>query len=182
MEIVHVDRRAGAGIDIRADLSNRADVIRLASLRPKAALCCNLLEHVFEREVATRHVLEPLPSGGLVFATVPFSYPHHGDPIDIMDRPSLQELGTLFAGALLLDGTIPGAGESYRDAVVVRPWLILRHLARLPAPFLSLVRWRRSLAKLYRLFAEYRTTCAVFEKLSPDAMAVSGIEVRHGRS
>ena len=30
-----------------------------------------------------------VPTGGLLFVTVPFSYPHHRDPIDTMYRPSL---------------------------------------------------------------------------------------------
>ena len=60
---------------------------------------------------------------------------------------------------------ILGAGMSYRDAVRERPWLLLRHLWRLPVPFLSFEKWKRSVARLYWLVAEYRITCAVFEKL-----------------
>ena len=63
------------------------------------------------------HCLELLPKGGLLFVTVPFSYPHHRDPIDTMYRPSPGELARLFAGARLLEGRILGAGVSYRDAV-----------------------------------------------------------------
>ena len=105
-----------------------------------------------------------LPRGGLAFVTVPFSYPYHRDPIDTMYRPSPVELSLLFDGAKLLDGAVIGAGQSYCDDVRRRPWILLRHIARLPAPFLSFERWRRSMAKLYWLFAEYRITCAVFEK------------------
>jgi hypothetical protein len=96
---------------------------------------------------------------------VPFSYPYHRDPIDTMYRPSPQELAGLFAGARLLDGTILGTGKSYRDDVRQRPWLLLRHMARFPVPFVSLKSWRRSMAKLYWLAAEYRISCAVFERI-----------------
>jgi hypothetical protein len=163
--VAHVDMREAPGVDIQADLTDAADVLRLRALQPKALFCCNLLEHVVEPERLARHCLDLLPTGGLVFVTVPFSYPYHRDPIDTMYRPSPAELAELFAGARLLKGTILGAGVSYRDAVRDRPWILLRHVARLPVPFLSFARWKRSMAKLYWLAADYRISCAVFEKL-----------------
>ncbi|HEU0155992.1 MAG TPA: methyltransferase domain-containing protein, partial [Stellaceae bacterium] len=161
VEIVHVDRREALGVDLRADLTDPGDVARLRALAPQALLCCNLLEHVADPDCLARHCLDMLGPGGLVFVTVPYSYPHHRDPIDTMYRPDPAELGLLFAGARLLDGAIIGAGKSYRDDVRARPWILLRHLARFPAPFLSPEKWRRSMKKLYWLAAEYRITCAV---------------------
>jgi hypothetical protein len=165
VDIVHVDMRAGPGVDVQADLTAPTDVQRLSRLRPRALLCCNLLEHVAEPDRLARHCLAMLADGGLVFVTVPFSYPYHRDPIDTMYRPSPQELAGLFAGARLLDGTILGTGKSYRDDVRQRPWLLLRHMARFPVPFVSLKSWRRSMAKLYWLAVEYRISCAVFERI-----------------
>jgi hypothetical protein len=165
VEIVHVDRRDEAGIDLRADLTDPADLPRLFALRPRALLCCNLLEHVTEPDRLARHCLDILPKSGLVFVTAPFSYPYHRDPIDTMYRPSPAELEALFSGTHLLDSAIIGAGKSYRDDVRRRPWILLRHVARFPAPFVSLEKWKRSMAKLYWLVAEYRITCAVFEKI-----------------
>lgn len=164
VEIVHVDMRPLPGVDVAADLTDAADVQRLQAFRPKALLCCNLLEHVPAPERLAQHCLDLLPTGGLAFVTVPFSYPHHRDPIDTMYRPSPAELAELFSGARLRDGTILGAGVSYRDAVRQRPWLLLRHICRFPVPFLSFEKWRRSMTRLYWLAAEYRITCAVFEK------------------
>ena len=132
VEILHVDMRELPGVDIRADLTLPAEVRRLGAIGPKALLCCNLLEHVPEPGSLAQHCLDLLTSGGLVFVTVPFSYPHHRDPIDTMYRPDLAELGHLFADARLLDGVILGAGISYRDAVRERPWILLRHFADSP--------------------------------------------------
>jgi hypothetical protein len=73
-------------------------------------------------------------------------------------------LAALFGGAELVTSAVIGAGLSYRDDVRRRPWILLRQIARLPFPFVSVARWRRSMAKLYWLVAEYRITCAVFEK------------------
>jgi hypothetical protein len=164
VETVHVDMRELPGVDVRADLTDAADVERLSALRPNALLCSNLLEHVLEPKQLARHCLDLLPRGGLAFVTVPFSYPYHRDPIDTLYRPSLAELSELFGSARMLDGTILGAGVSYRDAVRERPWILLRHVWRFPVPFLSFERWKRSMARLYWLVAEYRITCAVFEK------------------
>ena len=165
VEVVHVDMRELPGVDVCADLTDPTDVRRLSALRPRALLCCNLLEHVTEPDRLARHCLELVRSGGLLFVTVPFSYPYHRDPIDTMYRPSPAELAELLAGARLLEGSIVDAGASYRDAVWERPWLLLRHVWRFPVPFLSLEKWKRSMARLYWLAAEYRITCAVFEKL-----------------
>jgi len=164
VETVHVDMRELPGVDVRADLTDASDVERLSALRPNALLCCNLLEHVLEPKQLARHCLDLLPRGGLVFVTVPFSYPYHRDPIDTLYRPSPAELSELFGSARMLDGTILGAGVSYRNAVRERPWILLRHVWRFPVPFLSFERWKRSMLRLYWLVAEYRITCAVFEK------------------
>jgi len=165
VEVVHVDMRELPGVDVQADLTDPDDVLRLSALRPGALLCCNLLEHVIEPDRLADHCLNLLAVGGLVFVTVPFSYPYHRDPIETMYRPSPSELSDLFTGTRLLDGTILGMGESYRDAVRERPWLLLRHVSRFPVPFLSVRKWKRSMARLYWLAAEYRITCAVFEKI-----------------
>jgi hypothetical protein len=165
VEAVHVDMRELPGVDVRADLTDPDDVRRLRTLRPRALLCCNLLEHVIEPERLAAHCLELVAEGGLLFVTVPFSYPYHRDPIDTMYRPNPVELAGLFRDARLLDSILLGTGVSYRDVVRERPWILLRHVWRFPVPFLSFEKWKRSMTRLYWLAAEYRITCAVFEKL-----------------
>lgn len=165
VEVVHIDLRELPGVDIIADLTDPHDVLRLSAVGAKSVLCCNLLEHVLDPGRLARHCLDLLPSRGLVFVTVPFSYPYHRDPIDTMYRPSPAELAELFTGASMLDGMILGSGETYRDIVKERPWVLLRHLWRLPVPFFSVEKWKRSMTRLYWLVAEYRITCAVLEKL-----------------
>jgi len=39
-------------------------------------------------------------------------------------------------------------GESYRDVVRDRPWLLLRHIVRFPVPFLSFRKRKRSMVRL----------------------------------
>ena len=88
--------RALPGVDAQADLADPDDVRRLRALRPRALLCCNLLEHVIEPDRLARHCLDLVAAGGLLFVTVPLSYPYHRDSIDTMYRPIPAELAELF--------------------------------------------------------------------------------------
>src|SRR5207244_11229105 len=115
VEVLHVDRRELPGVDVRADLTDRDDVVRLEALHPGSLLCCNLLEHVTEPDRLAHHCLDLLIPGGLVFVTVPFSYPYHRDPIDTIYRPTPSQLFDPFTGAPLLAATVLGMGGSYRD-------------------------------------------------------------------
>lgn len=162
VDVVHLDVRDGDGIDVRADILADADLPRLKTVGAKAILCCNVLEHVREPARLAQRCLEIVGPGGLVFVTVPYSYPHHRDPIDTLYRPSPPELAQLFAPARMLEGEIVDVGESYRNQVRKRPWILLRHVFRAPVPFLGLEKWRRSMGKLYWLKHNYQVTAAVF--------------------
>ena len=162
VRVIHLDFREGDGIDVRADILDDADVPRLKALGAKSILCCNLLEHVADPKRLAARCLEIVQPGGLVFVTVPYSYPHHRDPIDTMYRPAPEELAKLFAPARMLRGEILDVGESYRDQVKRRPWIMLRHAFRAPIPFIDKEKWRRSMGKLYWLKNNYEVTAAVF--------------------
>ena len=162
VRMIHLDFREGDGIDVRADILDDVDVPRLKALGAKSILCCNLLEHVTDPKRLAARCLEIVQPGGLVFVTVPYSYPHHRDPIDTMYRPAPEELAKLFAPARMLRGEILDVGESYRDQVKRRPWIMLRHVFRAPIPFIDKEKWRRSMGKLYWLKNNYEVTAAVF--------------------
>ena len=163
VKLVHLDAREGDGIDIRADVLNNADLPRIKAFQPKAILCCNILEHVVDPAALAEKCVEIVGPGGFIFVTVPFSYPYHRDPIDTMYRPTPAELGRLFHKAKLLHAEIVDVGESHRGQVRERPWILLRPILRFPFPFLGLGKWKRSMAKLYWLFHNYKITGAAFQ-------------------
>lgn len=167
IEIVHLDARDGDGIDIRADLLNDADFARVRSRPYAALLCCNVLEHVRDPGGFARRCTELVVPGGVIIVTVPRSYPHHGDPIDTLYRPAPEEAAALFPGSAMIAGEIIDVGRSYRDEVRRRPWILLRHLLRLPVPFLGLAKWRNSMVKPYWLFHNYQVSAAVLRR-APD--------------
>ncbi len=164
VEIVHLDTRAGAGIDLRADLLDDADFARVSQRRYGALVCCNVLEHVADAVGFARRCAALVAPGGVIIVTVPRSYPRHGDPIDTLFRPTPEAAAALFPGTALVAAETIDVGQSYRDDVRRRPWILLRHLARLPVPFLGLDKWRHSMRKPYWLFHNYRVSAAVLRR------------------
>lgn len=164
VEITHLDARQGDGIDLCGDLLDDADFARLRSTRYRALLCCNILEHVADPAELARRCLEIVAPGGIIIATVPRSYPRHADPIDTLYRPDPAEMVALFRGTTVLAAEILDVGESYRDEVRRRPWILLRHVARLPFPFLDAQQWRTSMRKPYWLFHNYQVSAAVLRR------------------
>jgi SAM-dependent methyltransferase len=181
VEIVHLDARPGDnaddgpgdGIDIRADLLRDTDFDRLVRARQYAALlCCNVLEHVRDPGEFARRCTMLVRPGGIIGVTVPRSYPHHADPIDTLYRPTPDEAAALFPHSTLVAAEIIDVGLSYRDEIRRRPWLLLRHLLRLPVPFLGLTKWRNSMAKPYWIFHNYQVSAVVLRR--EDRPAVGG--------
>ncbi len=164
VEVVHLDARDGAGIDIRADLLNDRDFARLGSGRYRALLCCNILEHVVDRDEFARRCAALVAPGGIIVVTVPRSYPRHGDPIDTLFRPTPDEAAALFPDTAVMAANIIDVGQSYRDDVRARPWILLRHLLRLPVPFLDFEKWRHSMRKPYWLFHNYQVSAVVLRR------------------
>ena len=164
IEIVHLDMREGPGIDIRADLLDDRDFARVAQRRYRALLCCNILEHVRDPGEFARRCSRLVRPGGVILVTVPRSYPRHGDPIDTLYRPTPEAAAALFPGTSLVAAAIIDVGESYRDLVRRRPWILLRHLARLPVPFVDFGKWRASMKKPYWLFHNYQVSAAVLRR------------------
>lgn len=164
VEITHLDARSGTGIDIRGDLLDDADFARLRTTRYRALLCCNILEHVRDPAELALRCTELVTPGGIIVATVPHSYPRHADPIDSLYRPEPQEMAMLFRGTTVLAAEIIDVGQSYRDEVRRRPWILLRHLARLPFPFLDVEKWTASMQKPYWLFHNYRVSAALLRR------------------
>jgi SAM-dependent methyltransferase len=169
VEIVHLDSRAGEGIDLRADLLDAADFAGVRSRPYRALLCCNILEHVRDAAEFARRCSALVAPGGIIVVTVPRSYPRHGDPIDTLYRPTAAQAAALFPHTSVVAAEIIDVGESYRDEVRRRPWILLRHLARLPVPFLGLAQWTSSMRKPYWLFRNYQVSAAILRRDSGTA-------------
>lgn len=160
--VLHQDLKQQEGVDVAGDLYDPALAEQVRAAKPKAVLCSNVLEHVTDPAGFCRILTGLMPQGGWLLLTVPHSYPYHADPIDTLFRPTPEDLAALLPGCRLVRGEIIDCG-SYRDQVARRPWLLLRHLFRLPFPFLSYRKWRRSMVKLRWLVRPYQASCVLFE-------------------
>jgi len=70
----------------------------------------------------------------------------------------------LFPGTGVLADAVLDVGESYLDDVRRRPLILLRHLARLPVPFLGWEKWQASMTKPYWLLHNYRVTAVLLRR------------------
>lgn len=94
--VFHSDLKEGGGIDLAGNVLDPGVRRELKAKGFRCILLANLLEHVRDRNAVAAACEDILGPGGLILASVPFSYPYHADPIDTYYRPSPPELGTLF--------------------------------------------------------------------------------------
>jgi SAM-dependent methyltransferase len=95
-QIVHVDAKPAAGVDVVADVASPdVDLVAEVGSRFDVVLCCNMLEHVVDRPRTLAQVTAAVAPGGTLVLTVPGRYRFHEDPIDTMYRPTPGELADL---------------------------------------------------------------------------------------
>jgi SAM-dependent methyltransferase len=95
--VTHLDAKPQDGVDVVCDLTDPAtDAVAVVGATFDVVLCCNLLEHVTDREATARAASALLAANGRLLVTVPQRYPEHHDPIDTLYRPKPHELAGLF--------------------------------------------------------------------------------------
>lgn len=163
VKVVHLDLEEDEGVDIKGDIFGPAVYAEVCSHNPRAVLCSNILEHVAVPAHFARLCIDMVPKGGLIIATIPYSFPFHPSPVDTMYRPGCEELSKIFPGCKTLQCEIVTCetfGKQMRTSLTTSA----RHLLHLVLPWPTLRHWRSALHKNLWLFKNYQTTCAVFEK------------------
>ena len=163
VEIVHLDLKPAAGVDVVGDLTDPGFRAIALSGHWDVVLCSNLLEHVPERTGLCRALEEFAASiNARLLVTCPHDFPYHPDPIDTMYRPDVDELAAAFPGLRLLNGAIVRA-ELH--------WSYWAHYMRLEGkhPRIETVRLargslrRKSTRTFFRdLWMKTSATCAAF--------------------
>lgn len=159
-KVYHVDIKAEAGVDVVADVFADADYGKLRELRPRSLINTSMLEHVRDPSEALRRFLGLLPSGGVLFLSVPYSFPYHADPLDTMFRPSPAQLESMLAGHEIRRCEIVN-GTTLIGEIMTR-----RSLRSAGEPTFG-AGWRprpQVLLHLLWLWRPYRITCAVVVK------------------
>ena len=115
VRVVTTDLKSGEGVEVVGDIFDPQIQARLKAVRPDVLLCCNIFEHLRDRQTFADACAALLPPGGFILVTVPNSYPYHLDPIDMMFRPTPQQIAALFPGFALIHGEVFEAGSFRED-------------------------------------------------------------------
>ncbi|MFN3933042.1 MAG: class I SAM-dependent methyltransferase [Parvibaculum sp.] len=165
----HADIKADEGVDIVGDIYDPATMKRIHEVAPKLVLCCNMFEHVTDREALARRLDEMLAPGGHLLVTVPYSYPIHYDPIDTYFRPSPDELTALFPNFTTVEAGIWPDTTYLHDLLAERgPGGTLKHMARsaakLPMIWRGMHWWKGHFHRYLWLFRPYKVTAVLLRK------------------
>lgn len=169
VRIVTCDMRQGEGIDICGDIADPAVQRRIAACGGKMLLCCNILEHVADREGFARLCASLIGAGGRILVSVPCDYPYHPDPLDTGFRPDVAEIAALFSDFDLVEGA-RCTDITYAQDMVLRHGRLKGVLLIVNDVLKSLYfdgGWWRTLGRLHRfkwLFHPYGYTIAVLQK------------------
>ena len=115
VKIVHTDLKAGDGIDISGNIYDPEVRAKLKAVAARCVLCCNIFEHVADREGFATICDDILLPGGQMIVSVPHSYPYHPDPIDTYYRPRPADIACLFPGYSTLDAKSLKCGSYWAD-------------------------------------------------------------------
>lgn len=163
VRIIKTDLQPGPHIDVAGDIYDPAVQAKLEGVGAKCVLCCNIFEHVADRDTFARVCDEILAPGGTIIVSVPKSYPLHMDPIDTYYRPTPTEIARLFPGYAMLASEIVVSGTAMSD--MQNPWLevpkIIRRALLLQG---GADATKARLHRLLWLFRRYRVSIAVLRK------------------
>ena len=177
IHIVHTDIATGEGVDIVGDLTDPMFLEELKKKNWNGLLCCNLLEHLVDRQPIVNAISDLLKTGDKLIITVPFNYPYHLDPIDTLYRPSISELKELFSKLQFIKGEEliarrkvsrhgkPGYHKNYFQQLKNDPPLFINLLIRCLLPFYKPKMWYVTVKDLCRMFKPFKVTCVVFQRL-----------------
>lgn len=164
VRIVSSDLKPAPGVDVVGDVLNPPVQRQLRSVNADALLCCNILEHVENPARFAQACLSMVRPGALIIVSVPFSYPHHNDPIDTHFRPTPEEVGRLFTDCEVVDSAIVPS-TSFGQDLIKDPVFLLKAIPLRTFWLLKLWLPRDQYMNLNHrllwLFKRYRITCVV---------------------
>jgi hypothetical protein len=169
--VYHADMKPAPGVDLVGDLLDASFLAHLASLRPRAVLVSNVLEHVTDRRALCNALLNIVPPGGYLIVSGPHNYPYHPDPIDTMFRPSIHEVIEHFPGTTMIDSAIIDSGNwrQWNKAERGRP--LGRTLVRLMVPVYRPRKWLELLWQSPYLLRHIKAFAVVLRKQSANMAA-----------
>lgn len=160
--VVHSDLKESPGVDIAADALSEEGFARLREVGARAVMCCNMFEHVVDRDALAARIDALVPAGGVLILTAPESYPYHPDPIDTYYRVAPEDMARELFPRLQPVRVDVVVGPTYGRALLRRPWLLVRDLRDLAG--LKDSPCGRAGSRLKWLTRPYRISCAVLRR------------------
>jgi SAM-dependent methyltransferase len=160
VKIVNTDLQDAPGVDLVGDLLDPEFVNRIRTMGFRSAVCCNVLEHVLDRQAVAASVASLLPPGGYLFASCPHRFPFHPDPIDNGFRPVPSELAALFPQLRLMEGALVQC-ETGWEHLGQGPRSRAVKLARLALPFIRPRGWLDTLRMLAWSTRHFSAACTL---------------------
>jgi hypothetical protein len=168
VRFIHADVKVEPGVDVAGDIFDAAFQAQLAALAPGSILCCNMFEHVRDRQKLAEACARIVRSEGYIIVSVPRSFPYHLDPFDSYFRPTPADIAALFSDYRIVASAIV-SDTTYWDQLskLELPELIptfLKMLAHLFVPFYKWERWKSRLHPLLWLFRPYLVSIVVLKR------------------
>ena len=168
VRIVTCDIKKGVGIDISDDVFDPMVQQQIRDINPRGLLCCNILEHVEDRNGFAGICSSLLQHDGILVVSAPYDFPYHEDPIDTLFRPSPEELAALFPGFSICYQEIVQDLTYWQDLISKGAFhtfiILVGRLVKHGIPFRGLERWKRFNHRLLWLFRTYKVSVVVLQK------------------
>ncbi|MGB0723409.1 MAG: hypothetical protein ACPGU7_13545 [Gammaproteobacteria bacterium] len=169
VEVIHADIKMAAGVDIAGDIYTTEVMAEIQARSPRCVMCCNMFEHVEDREGLAGRLDAMLPGGGLLLITVPFSYPIHYDPIDTGFRPSPEEVAALFPSFKVVESDVVSDETYGRELVRTLGLLgaatkVLKSVAKFFMFWRGKRFWVQHFHRYLWLFRPYKVSCVLLRK------------------
>jgi SAM-dependent methyltransferase len=181
IRVIHSDLSDDEGIDLQGDFTDPNFIDELKRRHFDGVMCCNLFEHLTDRQPLIDCLNEIVPPDGYLLITVPRQYPYHLDPIDTMYRPRPEELTALFPHFEVVQADIVEARrqvnkngkivyhKNYFEQLREDPKLFLRLMAKSLLPFYKFSSWKITTNDLLRMFRPFSVTCILLKRASDSA-------------
>jgi SAM-dependent methyltransferase len=168
VRFIHADIKAAPGVDVTGDILDPAFQSRLAALAPGSILCCNMFEHVRDRQQLAHVCTRIVRPDGYIIISVPRSFPYHLDPIDNYFRPTPTDIAILFPDFKIVEADIVSDITYWKQLgelrLAERIATILKIVVHLLVPFYKWERWKSRLHPLLWLFRPYTVSIVILTR------------------
>lgn len=164
--LLHCDMKSDDGVDLVGNVLEASFRDEIADLDVDLLLCCNILEHLADPKIFASACADIVRPGGYIIVSVPYSYPHHADPIDNGLRPNPDELAAMFQNLDVVKKEIVVSTTYLQDSLRVAGGekQLLQNLIKLIVPFTGVKRWRSRAHRFLWLWRPYRVSLVVLSK------------------